>query len=108
MGNDVLSFREINQSQGALVGGKGAHLGALSRMEGIRVPDGFCVTTDAFRRIIAHAPSIDDRLARLSLLSPDAREPIRTLSAEIRRTIEEVDVPDDLACGNRSLAGPTR
>ena len=105
MGNDVLSFREISQSQGALVGGKGAHLGALSRLAGIPVPDGFCVTTDAFRRIIAHAPSIDDRLARLSRLSPDDREPIRTLSAEIRRTIEEVDVPDDLAAAiARSLA----
>ncbi|MFZ0189842.1 MAG: PEP/pyruvate-binding domain-containing protein, partial [Streptosporangiaceae bacterium] len=44
--------------QVALVGGKGARLGGLSRIDGIRVPAGFCVTTDAFRQIMAEAPSI--------------------------------------------------
>ncbi|HKI41037.1 MAG TPA: PEP/pyruvate-binding domain-containing protein, partial [Mycobacterium sp.] len=39
--------------QVAVVGGKGAHLGGLSRIDGIRVPAGLCVTTDAFRRIMA-------------------------------------------------------
>jgi rifampicin phosphotransferase len=97
MGSDVLGFQEIDQTQVAIVGGKGAHLGELSRIEGIRVPAGFCVTTDAFRRIMAEAPSIDDRLDRLSRLNPDDREAIRTLSAEIRRTLEGIAIPDDLA-----------
>ncbi len=97
MGNYVLSFRETNQSQVAVVGGKGAHLGELSRIEGIHVPAGFCVTTDAFRRIMADASSIGDRLDRLSRLSPDDREAIRTLSAEIRRILEGIAIPDDLA-----------
>jgi len=82
--------------QVAVVGGKGAHLGELSRIEGIRVPAGFCVTTDAFRRIMAEAPSINDRLDVLSRLNPDDREAIRTLSAEIRRTLEGIAIPDDL------------
>ncbi len=43
MGNYVLGFQEIAQTQVAVVGGKGAHLGELSRIEGIRVPAGFCV-----------------------------------------------------------------
>ena len=88
MSSYVLGFEEIDRTQVALVGGKGAHLGELSRIEGIRVPAGFCVTTDAFRRILAEAPSIDDRLDRLSRLSPDDREAIRTLSAEIREIVE--------------------
>src|SRR4029077_9834275 len=92
----VLDFQEIDQTQVAVVGGKGAHLGELSRIEGIRVPAGFCVTTDAFRRILAEAPSIDDRLIRLSCLKPDDREAIRTLSAEIRRTLEGIAIPEDL------------
>ena len=86
MGVYVLDFQEIDQTQVAVVGGKGAHLGELSRIEGMRVPAGFCVTTDAFQRIMAEAPSIDDRLDRLSRLKPDDREAIRALSAEIRRT----------------------
>ncbi|MEO8897957.1 MAG: rifamycin-inactivating phosphotransferase [Candidatus Dormibacter sp.] len=97
MNGDVLGFPEIDQTHVAVVGGKGAHLGELSRIKGIRVPAGFCVTTDAFRRIRAEAPSIDDRLERLSRLKPDDGEAIRALSAEIRQTIEEIAIPDDLA-----------
>ncbi len=97
MGSYVLGFQEIDQTQVAVVGGKGAHLGELSRIEGVRVPAGFCVTADAFRQIMADAPSIDERLDRLSRLSPDDREAVRTLSAQIRRTLEGVAIPDDLA-----------
>src|SRR5215218_8407612 len=108
MGRYVLGFQEIDQTQVAVVGGKGAHLGELSRIEGIRVPAGFCVTTDAFRRIVAEAPSIpsiNDRLDRLSRLEPDDRKAIRALSAEIRRTLEAIAIPDDLAAAiTRSLA----
>jgi pyruvate,water dikinase len=93
----VLDFREIDQTQVTVVGGKGANLGELSRIEGIRVPAGFCVTTDAFQRIMAEAPSIDDLLDRLSRLELDDREAIRTLSGEIRQTIESLAIPDDLA-----------
>jgi rifampicin phosphotransferase len=105
MGNYVLGFQEIDRTQVAHVGGKGAHLGELSRIEGIRVPAGFCVTTDAFRRIVGEAPSIDDRLDQLPFLSPDDRGAIRTLSAEIRRTLEGIAIPDDVASAiNGSLA----
>ncbi|HZD72846.1 MAG TPA: PEP/pyruvate-binding domain-containing protein, partial [Actinomycetota bacterium] len=65
MARYVLELEEIDQTQVAPVGGKGAHLGELSRIEGVRVPAGFCVTTDAFQRVMAEAPSIDDQLDRL-------------------------------------------
>jgi phosphoenolpyruvate synthase/pyruvate phosphate dikinase len=93
----VLGLEEIDKTQVALVGGKGAHLGELSRIEGIRVPAGFCVTTDAFRQIMTTVPWIDDQLDRLSRLDPGDRQAIRTLSAEIRRTLEGIAIPDDLA-----------
>ncbi|MEH1098892.1 rifamycin-inactivating phosphotransferase [Micromonospora sp. CPCC 205561] len=93
----VLDLREVDETQVAVVGGKAAHLGGLSRIEGIRVPAGFCVTTAAFRRVMAQAPSIDERLGELSRLSLDDREAIRTLSAEIRRTVEGIAVPGDVA-----------
>src|ERR1700674_5576762 len=101
----VVGLEEVDKTQVALVGGKGAHLGELSRIEGVRVPAAFCVTTDASRRIMAEAPSIDDRLDRLSRLNPDDREVIHTLSAEIRRTLKGIAIPDDLASAiTRSLA----
>src|SRR6184192_2569670 len=105
MGCYVLGFQEIDQTQVAVVGGKGANLGELSRIEGLRVPAGFCVTTAAFQRILAEAPSIDDRLDRLSRLKPDDREAIRAFSAEIRRTLEGIAIPADLAAAvTRPLA----
>ncbi|MEH0820013.1 MULTISPECIES: rifamycin-inactivating phosphotransferase [unclassified Micromonospora] len=101
----VLDLQEVDETQVAVVGGKAAHLGGLSRIDGIRVPAGFCVTTAAFRRIMAEAPSIDGRLDQLSRLNPDDREAIRTLSAEIRRTIEGIAIPGDLAAAiTRALA----
>ncbi|WP_030796904.1 rifamycin-inactivating phosphotransferase [Streptomyces sp. NRRL S-337] len=93
----VWDLQEIDATQVAVVGGKGAHLGGLSGIEGVRVPGGFCVTTNAFRRIMAEAPSIDDLLDQLSRTDPHDREAIRTLSAQIRRTIEGVAIPGDLA-----------
>ncbi len=99
----VLGFQEIDQTQILLVGGKGAHLGELSRIDGICVPEGFCVTTNAFQRIMAEAPSIDKRLDQLSLLTPDDREAISALSGEIRAAIEEIAIPDDLAA---AITGP--
>src|SRR5215475_2084123 len=93
----VLGLEEIGWTQVALAGGKGAHLGELSRIEGIRVPAGFCVTTDAFRRIMTMVPGIDDQLDRLSRVDPGDRQAIRTLSAEIRGTLEGAAIPGDLA-----------
>ncbi|MFF3357740.1 rifamycin-inactivating phosphotransferase [Streptomyces sp. NPDC002917] len=101
----VWDLQEVDETQVAVVGGKGAHLGGLSRIEGVGVPAGFCVTTNAFRRIMAEAPSIDDRLDQLSGLNPDDREAIRTLSAQIRRTIEGIAIPGDVAVAiTRALA----
>ncbi|MEV4613001.1 rifamycin-inactivating phosphotransferase [Kitasatospora sp. NPDC049258] len=101
----VVGLQEVDETQVVRVGGKGAHLGALSRIDGVRVPAGFCVTTDAFRRIMAEAPALDEQLDRLARVHPDDREAIRTLGARIRRSIEEVAVPDDLAAAiTRALA----
>ncbi len=105
MGRYVLDLHETDRTQIALVGGKAAQLGELTRLEGVRVPPGFCVTTDAYRRIVADAPSLGDRLDRLARLAPGDREAIRALAAEIRRAIEAVAIPDDLAAAiTRALA----
>jgi pyruvate,water dikinase len=93
----VLALEETDKTQVALAGGKGANLGELSRIEGIRVPAGFCVTTDAFRRVMATVPWIDASLDRLSRLDPGDRQAIAALSAEVRRTLEAIAIPDDLA-----------
>ena len=99
----MVGLEETDQTQVAIAGGKGASLGALSRIEGIRVPPGFCVTTDAFRRIMAEVPSIDERLDRLVRHKANDREAIRALSAEVRQALEQTPIPDDLAA---AITGP--
>ena len=92
----VLGFRDIDKTNIIVVGGKGANLGELSRIEGIRVPDGFCISTEAFERIIRETPSINEFLDRLSLLKLEDRAKIAEVSAEIRRRIEGIAIPEDI------------
>ena len=49
--SNILGFREIDKTMLAKVGGKGANLGELTKIEGINVPEGFCISTEAFIRI---------------------------------------------------------
>ena len=104
-GQLVVGLLEVDETQVALVGGKGASLGALSRLDGVRVPPGFCVTTDAFRRVVAATPSIDDRLDRLARVDPDDRDAVRALSAQLRGALEGVELPADLAAAITAALG---
>jgi rifampicin phosphotransferase len=96
MSSYVLGFRDIDRTGLRVVGGKGANLGELSRIAGIRVPDGFCISTAAFERIIGKTPSINALLDRLSLLKLEDRDGLRELCSEIRRVIEGVAIPEDI------------
>ena len=96
MGSYVLEFSEIDQAQTAFVGGKGARLGKLARIDGIDVPTGFCVTTEAFDRTVASLPSIGEHLAHLGRGRPDDREAISSRGAEVRRLLHGVALPDDV------------
>ncbi|UFS93516.1 rifamycin-inactivating phosphotransferase [Nocardia huaxiensis] len=93
----VLRFGEIDRTQIAVVGGKGANLGELSRIEGVAVPDGFCVTTEAFGRAVAGVPAIESLLDRLAAVNADDQEAVRLLSAEIRQAIEALPIPGEVA-----------
>src|SRR5213083_3791084 len=51
----VLRFDEVSSKDGGRVGGKNAALGEMIRTlkkQGVRVPDGFATTADAFRLFV--------------------------------------------------------
>ncbi len=96
MSSYALGFQDIDKTKLMVVGGKGANLGELSKIEGIRVPDGFCISTEAFRRIIGETSSINELLDQLSLLKVEDRDKIGELSGEIRRVIEGRAIPQDI------------
>ncbi|EGW41790.1 phosphoenolpyruvate synthase [Desulfosporosinus sp. OT] len=96
MSSIVLGFQDIDKTKLMVVGGKGANLGELSKIEGIRVPDGFCISTEAFKRIIEETSLISELLDQLSLLKVEDRDKIGELSGEIRRVIEGIAIPQDI------------
>ncbi|MDN5852928.1 MAG: phosphoenolpyruvate synthase, partial [Actinomycetia bacterium] len=96
-GRYVVSLDQAGRTHVADVGGKGANLGELSRLDDVRVPPGYCVTTTAFRRAMGNASSLEVLLDRLAQLGPEDRDGISELSAEIRNAISEVPIPEDLA-----------
>ena len=89
----VLGFQEIDQTQRMLVGGKGANLGELAKLAGIHVPDGFCITTQAFQRIMGETAAITEYLDQLARLTVTDREKIAELSGELRQVIAAIAIP---------------
>src|SRR5256884_9506450 len=96
MSSFVLSFQDIDKTKLMVVGGKGANLGELSRIDGIRVPEGFCITTEAYTRIISQIPEFHDLLEQLSLLKVEDRERIYEISNKIRSVIEGTGIAKEI------------
>lgn len=92
----VLGFHEIDTTRLPLVGGKGANLGELSTIDGVRVPGGFCVTTEAYRAVVERDPAIGRLIDGLSGLRADDRAEIADSCARLRDAIESLPIPDEI------------
>ncbi len=92
----VFDFQEIDKTKLMVAGGKGANLGEISRIKGIRVPDGFCISTEAFKKIIGETSSINELLDQLSHFMVKDRDKISELSGEIRLRLEGTAIPQDI------------
>jgi pyruvate,water dikinase len=93
----VLSLQDSDKTKLATVGGKGANLGELMKIEGILVPDGFCITTEAFTRSLGENSTINKLLDRLSACGVVDVDKIREVSGEIQRIIEGIAIPQDIS-----------
>ncbi|MGW6149984.1 phosphoenolpyruvate synthase [Bacillus mycoides] len=96
MSSFVLDFQEIEKTQLSLVGGKGLNLGALSNIQGIQVPEGFCVTTVGYEKAIEQNEAFQDLLSQLAMLKIEDRAQIAEISKKIRETIMAVEIPSDV------------
>ncbi|CAI8799604.1 phosphoenolpyruvate synthase [Bacillus pseudomycoides] len=88
----VLEFREIDKTRQMVVGGKGMNLGECSRIEGILVPEGFCVTTEAYKRVVGKNEELHQLLDQLAVQKVDERERISEISRKIRELIEGIEI----------------
>lgn len=96
MSSLVLGLHEIEKTQFSLVGGKGLHLGELSKIQGIQVPEGFCVTTVGYQKAIEQNETLQELLDQLAMLKVEDRDQIGNISRKIRQIIMEVDIPSDV------------
>ncbi|MBZ9634689.1 phosphoenolpyruvate synthase [Clostridium sp. FP1] len=96
MSSYLLSFKDIDKSKLEVVGGKGANLGELSRIEGLQVPEGFCVTTAAYKKVIEYNKEFNRLLEELSHLKVDDRKKIGVICGKIRSLIEGITIPKDI------------
>ncbi|MFP4975490.1 phosphoenolpyruvate synthase [Paenibacillus sp. CN-4] len=93
----VLGFQEIEKTQFYLVGGKGFNLGDLSKIKGLNVPEGFCVTTAGYQQAIEHNESYHALLDHLTALSVEDRDQISETSQKIRQLIMKAKIPSEVA-----------
>src|SRR5690606_10963382 len=99
----VVWFEEVRSGDVGRVGGKNASLGEMIRAlkgEGVRVPDGFATTADAYRDYLA-ANEIEPRLrARLDALK-GGQASLRETGAAIRQAFLDCEFPPAIATAIR-------
>ena len=96
----IKAFSEISIKDVAIVGGKNASLGEMfSELSGsgIRVPDGFAVTADAYREYLRHNKLEDSTAAALADLDTSDVEALASTAAGIRARISGGTFPDAIA-----------
>lgn len=96
MRNYIADFLNLDKTALATAGGKGANLGELARINGIHVPDGFCITTEAFKHIVAGSAGVAALLDQLAVVPATDWAAIASLSAAIRGQIEAIPIPAGL------------
>jgi len=92
-------FDELSIDDVAIVGGKNASLGEMYREltpRGIRVPNGFAVTAEAYREVLSQSGSWEALHAALEGLDPDDAADLARRGAKARAIVYAAPLPDDM------------
>ncbi|MET3162054.1 UNVERIFIED_ORG: pyruvate,water dikinase [Arthrobacter sp. UYEF10] len=91
----ILGLEAVTAAMVPLVGGKAANLGELLAA-GLPVPDGFCLTTEAYREATAGGPLAEVHPALKA--TPDGDLPaLAALASRARNSIQNAAVPAEVA-----------
>lgn len=99
--NYIRPFAEIRLTDISTVGGKNASIGQMISQlsaQGIRIPDGFAITTDAYWYVIDRN-GLRRPIQRLLATLGDTYtlEQLQQAGSQLRALIEQATIPDDLA-----------
>jgi phosphoenolpyruvate synthase/pyruvate phosphate dikinase len=92
----IIPIAELDKTTLPLAGGKGANLGELTKIAGVKVPPGFCVTTGAYQAIITANPEMDEFFGQMAGLDVENFKELRSLAQRIRRHIQGISIPEGL------------
>ncbi len=95
----VRFFQEVGLEDVPLVGGKNASLGEMIRELGplgVRVPEGFATTSEAYRYFLAHNGLTEAMARELTGLNPDDPKALQRASRRLRNLILKGEYPPDL------------
>jgi len=93
----VIALRDIGSDAVELCGPKMAMLGEAGNKLGLRIPEGFVVTTAAYGRMMQSA-GLGQEINRLvQMTDPEDREGMFQLSSRIMQLIMATPLPEDLA-----------
>lgn len=93
-------FKEITLADLPQVGGKNASLGEMYRAlaaQGVRVPNGFAITAEAFRHFLAASGAEAQVRKLLTELNPEDVRSLQRCGHAIRQAIRGAELPADLA-----------
>ena len=95
-GELTVSFEALTQDMLSIAGAKATHLATMGNTLGLRVPHGFVVTAQAFRRFLRESGLKAPIAARLEQIEADSLTELEKASEEIRKLIRETPLPDFL------------
>lgn len=92
----VLWFKDIDKHDIALVGGKGANLGEMTQAK-IPVPNGFCVTAQAYYYFVKESGLQDKIHSVLDGLDVNNNKELFDASSNVKKLVMHASMPEDLA-----------
>jgi pyruvate, water dikinase len=91
----VMDLADVSDSDLALVGGKAGKLGEMVR-QGLPVPPGFVLTTEAYRAFVSGTALATEIPALLGAVDPTHPETTEVASRKIREAFDRAEFPPDL------------
>ena len=111
MGTDVRWFGDIRLDHVALVGGKNASLGELYSVlsdQGVRVPNGFALTAQAYRDALTEAGAWDRLHQLLDAVDKTRIDVLANCAAEARAIVFRRDRHRSPSTGDHAILSTTR
>jgi len=97
--NYIKKFSEISIKDVDLVGGKNASLGEMYQNlthEGVKVPNGFAITVDAYKDILTSNDKWKDLHALLDKIDPDNLKELQDIGQKCRNILLACEIPDEI------------